>query len=194
MIYVIENHKLAEYNVRGDVDRMETSVAHTQIHDNFFVKQTESIEDTLGYLSVFTFQIENIYQKKRVIAIGGDISSRNELEQLRENFHKTTGVRYHITYQVFDRMNGKEKNLSQKDMFLKQLIQIRNIGLDKALAITEVYPTMKSLIDAYDRRVFNKEKEELLTNLTFGPQKRKIGSQVSKKLYQLYCLDDYDED
>jgi len=191
VIYLVEEKKSIEHTVKLDPDRLETAMIHSQIHDDFFLKRTDSFDDTLGYLSVLTFQIENIYKKKRLVAVGGDITSRKELEQLRASLHDSTRIKHHIAYDLFDKINGKERNLSQRDMFLKQLIQVRTLGLDKALAITAAYPTLMSLLKAYERLQTEKEKEDLLVDLPVGTQKKKLGIQVSKKLYHLYCLDKY---
>lgn len=191
VIYLVEEKKSVEHVLKVDPERLEVAIIDTQITDDFFLKRTDSIDDTLGYLTVLTYQIENLYRRKRLVAIGGDVTTRRELDQLRTALHTSTGVKHHIAYVLFDRINGKEKNLSQRDMFLKQLIQIRGLGLDKALAITAVYPTLISLVKAYQGLATVKEKEELLVDLPVGAQKRKLGIQISKRLYQLYCLETY---
>jgi len=47
-----------------------------------------------------------------------------------------------MSFQLFNRLNMKDTEFSQKDLFMKQLMQIQSLGYDKAIAIVEVYPTL----------------------------------------------------
>ena len=69
-------------------------------------------------------------------------------------------------------------------MLVRQLLQIKGISLEKALAIVELYPTPKLLLSALNNSGRNGEK--LLAPLQYGLNKRQIGPVSSKIIYQLY--------
>lgn len=67
-------------------------------------------------------------------------------------------------------------------MLVKQLIQLRGMSVEKALAITQLYPTPKLLILAMNEPNIEKK----ISNLTYGPTKRSLGPVLAKSIYQLY--------
>lgn len=69
-------------------------------------------------------------------------------------------------------------------MFIKQLIQLKGLSVDKALAIAELYPTPRRLIAAFRG---SSKPELLLANIQSGPLNRNVGPAISKAVYQLYC-------
>ena len=66
-------------------------------------------------------------------------------------------------------------------MFVKQLLQLKGLSVEKAVAITEMYPTPKLLSEA-----FREADEKLLSEVVAGKSNRKIGPTVSKTLHQFY--------
>ena len=70
-------------------------------------------------------------------------------------------------------------------MFVRQLLQLKGMSIDKALAIVEYYSTPRLLIEA-----FRESGELLLANIEFGDKKRLIGPIISKTIYQLYMKKD----
>lgn len=69
-------------------------------------------------------------------------------------------------------------------MFIRQLLQLKGLSLDRAMAIVEYYPTPRLLRQAF--LYAGTEREELLSKLRFGRLQRKFGSSLSKTLYQFY--------
>lgn len=73
-------------------------------------------------------------------------------------------------------------------MFVRQLLQLKGMSIDKALAIVEHYPTPRLLVEAFQKTDCNGEL--LLATIEFGDKKRLIGSVISKTIYQLYMKKD----
>lgn len=67
-------------------------------------------------------------------------------------------------------------------MFIKQLVQLRGLSVEKALAIVEKYNCPKSLMMAYERNGSDK----MLADISAGNLKRKIGPVISKAVFDLY--------
>lgn len=68
---------------------------------------------------------------------------------------------------------------------MKQLLQLKGVSVDKALAIVEKYPTPRSLISAY-RDNPGVKGEKLLATVPYGKQRKNIGPTMSKTIHQLY--------
>lgn len=82
----------------------------------------------------------------------------------------------------------KMKNFTIRDLFLRQLLQLKTLSIDKAVAITQLYPTPRHLILKYQQCSSKIEEENLLANIQFGKFKKTIGSTISKVIYNLYTL------
>lgn len=67
-------------------------------------------------------------------------------------------------------------------MFIKQLLQIKSLSIEKAIAIASKYATPALLKQEYDN-LSAKEGEKLLSNLEFGNYRKKIGPALSKTIH-----------
>lgn len=75
-------------------------------------------------------------------------------------------------------------------MFIKQLLQLKGVSVEKALAIVEKYPTPRSLMLAY-RDNPGAKGEKLLSAITYGKLRRNLGPAISKILFQLYTQEHF---
>lgn len=77
----------------------------------------------------------------------------------------------------------KSDNLDPSNCYLLQLSQIPGVSLNMAKSISQSYPTLVSLINAYIQPELTvKQQEGLLSKLQVG--QRKIGPVVSQRIYQ----------
>lgn len=74
-------------------------------------------------------------------------------------------------------------------MFVKQLLQIKGMSVDKALAIVNIYSTPKILKATYNEDKAKSEK--LLANVRYGTLNKNIGPVLSKIVYQFFCKNCY---
>lgn len=77
-----------------------------------------------------------------------------------------------------------------KEQFIKQLLQLKGLSVEKALAIVKLYPTPKTLKLAYENCSVS-QGEKLLSSIKYGKLKNNIGPVLSKALYQLFTMDSY---
>lgn len=96
----------------------------------------------------------------------------------------------HTTFEFFNKAALKNKPLSVTDTFIKLLLQLKGVSVEKALAITNVYKTPKLLIEAY-KDCNQKEGEMLLANLKCNEMSRNVGPSVSKSIFQLFTFKDF---
>lgn len=71
-------------------------------------------------------------------------------------------------------------------MFIRQLLQLKGISIDKAFAIVERYPTPRILFDTLQNS--DCSGDSLLSSIEFGDKKRLLGASISKTIYQLYTM------
>lgn len=71
-------------------------------------------------------------------------------------------------------------------MFIRQLVQLKGMSVDKAMAIVERYATPQNLVTALQNS--GRNGEQLLANIQFGDKKRQLGPTISKTVYQFYTM------
>lgn len=76
---------------------------------------------------------------------------------------------------------------SVREVFARQLMQVRGLSGEKAAALVDRYSTPASLLAAYDACATPKEQEMLLSSIKCGRLQRNLGPALSRTLYQLYC-------
>lgn len=72
-------------------------------------------------------------------------------------------------------------------MFIRQLLQLKGMSIDKATAIVEHYPSPQILITALENSANG---EQLLANIQVGDKNRQLGPTISKTVYQLYTTNE----
>lgn len=97
-----------------------------------------------------------------------------------------------IDFKEFTETSGKMRNFTIRDMFNRQLVCLKSLSIEKALAITEIYPTPRSLIQAYDRCFDKSEAMNLLADIPCGKLKRPLGTTISQTIYKLFNSNSYE--
>ncbi len=81
----------------------------------------------------------------------------------------------------------KNKAQSVREVFARQLMQVRGVSGEKAAALLGTYSTPASLLAAYDACASRQEQEKLLSSIKCGRLQRNLGPALSRTLCQLYC-------
>lgn len=93
-----------------------------------------------------------------------------------------------MTFNYFNKASSKNKPLTVTETFIKLLLQLKGVSVEKALAITEAYKTPRLLMKEYEK-CSKKEGEMLLANLKRGDLNRNVGPSTSKSIYQFFVWD-----
>lgn len=80
------------------------------------------------------------------------------------------------------------KSFTASEMFMKQLVQLKGLSIDKAMVIIERFPTVKLFKEACDEDV--EETEKIVANIQFG-KKQKIGTAISSTLCRFYKSNEF---
>lgn len=122
-------------------------------------------------------------------------STKSEIGKLPAQYYKNLDGKTEvelIDFKEFSETTGKMRNFTIRDMFNRQLVCLKSLSIDKALAITEVYPTPHSLTQAYDRCFDRSEAINLLAEIPCGKLKRPLGTTISQTIYKLFNSNSYE--
>ncbi|XP_021060836.1 crossover junction endonuclease MUS81 [Mus pahari] len=181
-VYLVEEHG-SVHNLSLPESTLLQAVTNTQVIDDFFVKRTMDIKESAGYLALLTKGLERLYQghtlHSRPWGIPGDAES--------EAKPSTNPLCSLLTFSDFNAEAVKNKAQSVREVFARQLMQVRGLSGEKAAAVVDRYSTPASLLAAYDACATTKEQEMLLSTIKCGRLQRNLGPALSRTLYQLYC-------
>nr|XP_034176005.1 crossover junction endonuclease MUS81 [Osmia lignaria] len=174
LMYIIEEYKKEQRLAIPYSSLMQASI-NTLIQDGFSVKYTRNHKDSMLYLSSLTKILIKVFKGKNLVGCGKEIvtqaDSSNNICNLME-------------FGEFNKGASKQKVFKVNEMFIRQLLQLKGISVDKASAIVERYPTPRTLINAFQTPGCNAEL--LLANIEYGNKKSVVGPVISKTIYQLY--------
>lgn len=121
-------------------------------------------------------------------------SSRDELDRLPDDYYDAFDNKTEIELMCFSEFSAKTskmKNFTIRDMFMRQLVSLKSLSVEKATAITTFYPTPQSLMRAYYGCFDDLEAANLLANIPCGKLKRPLDATISQAIYKLYNSKSY---
>ncbi|XP_066108163.1 crossover junction endonuclease MUS81 isoform X2 [Saccopteryx bilineata] len=181
-VYLVEEHG-SVHNLSLPESTLLQAVTNTQVIDGFFVKRTADIKESAAYLALLTRGLERLYQ-------GHILRSRpwGTPEGPKSGAGPSTKPLCSLlTFNDFNMGAIKNKAQSVREVFARQLMQVRGVSGEKAAALVDRYSTPASLLAAYDACATPKEQEMLLSTVKCGRLQRNLGPALSRTLSQLYC-------
>ncbi|XP_059257444.1 crossover junction endonuclease MUS81 isoform X6 [Mustela nigripes] len=135
-VYLVE-----EYGSAGHLSLPESTllqaVTNTQVIDGFFVKRTADLKESAAYLALLTRGLQRLYQ-------GRTLSSRpwgaSEASESRPG-PSPNPLCSLLTFSDFNAGAIKNKAQSVREVFARQLMQVRGVSGEKAAAIVDKYST-----------------------------------------------------
>ncbi|XP_058815642.1 crossover junction endonuclease MUS81-like [Topomyia yanbarensis] len=186
IIYLIE-HLGNNRQVGVPASTLSQAALNTLVQD-FAVKYTENHQHTVLYLSVMTKLLNKNIKDKQFWNITN--LPQETIKATAMDFSLKQRTIPLISFEIFNKQSLKNRECTVREIFMKQLLQIKLLTIEKVNAIVERYPTAKRLYLAYEKCTSEEEKERML-NLPYGPAKRTIGLKLSKIIYQLFTSDVY---
>ncbi|EEB06018.1 Holliday junction resolvase subunit Mus81 [Schizosaccharomyces japonicus yFS275] len=169
-------------------DSIKTAITSTFADQHFFVKRVTSLDNSIQYLARMSRAIELHYRKTEQLLVVPDLAvEARSLEDLHERMQiHTLGQRHHLSYHSFASVMSKTSTMTVGDVFLRMLMTIRGVSPEKAMQIQQLYPTMISLVEAYERLKSHSEREALLSTQCKSFGRRSIGFALSQKIAKIF--------
>ncbi|KAG7189039.1 hypothetical protein KM043_008631 [Ampulex compressa] len=174
LLYVIEDHESSHRLAIPHSSLMQAGI-NSSVHDGFSVKYTRNHKDSMFYLSCLTRILSRVYTEKHLT------SCRKENLVHTDISKDYLGL---MEFNEFNKASCKQKNFKVNQMFVRQLLQLKGLSVDKAAAIVDRFPTPRALIDSLCES--GSDGESLLANIQYGRNNRLIGPALSKTICQLY--------
>ncbi|KAF3491218.1 crossover junction endonuclease mus81 [Arthroderma uncinatum] len=219
VIYLVEFMALTDsnsVNATRNFSAITSAIASTQVVNGYFVKQTNSIDDSIRYLARMTAFLREMYigsdstgQVKAIsVTPTSSIESLNtylpHLEQLRAKEQDRTNASsslnalettYTLTYSTFSALSSKSDMLTLRDIFLKMLMCTRGVTGDKALEIQRRWGTPREFVKAFedagprgsDGKPSPAQNDLVASELGGLVGRKKIGKTLSKKIAELWA-------
>ncbi|XP_039287731.1 crossover junction endonuclease MUS81 isoform X2 [Nilaparvata lugens] len=157
------------------------AVTNTQVIDGFKVKFTNNLKHSMQFLSVMTDFLTKNFDDKIMMSCPKD--------ELPPFDIKDDVVRL-MTFKDFSRDSAKKRKYTVGEMFLKHLLQLRGMSVEKAKAVVDVYPTPTHLMEAY--RDYNGCGQLMLAKLKIGALGRYLGPVLSTTIHDFYTNNQFD--
>ncbi|KAK2576055.1 hypothetical protein KPH14_007396 [Odynerus spinipes] len=173
LVYIVESYE--KFSRTGiPLSTLLQASINSLVQDGFIVKYTDNHQDSMSYLAILTNTLYKIYAGKKLI----ECKKENIIPV--DIFSNSVSL---MKFEEFNKAASKLKNFSVCQMFVRQLLQLKGMSIDKALAIVQSYPTPLTLINALQKSDCG---ETLIATIQYGQQKRQIGPAISKTVYLFY--------
>ncbi|EZA48276.1 Crossover junction endonuclease MUS81 [Ooceraea biroi] len=149
------------------------------VQDGFTVQYTRNHKDSILYLSCLTKNLIELYRGKKLVGCKKEHLTRTDTS---DDTMRLMG------FNEFNKASSKQRTFKVSEMFIRQLLQLKGMSIDKAAAIVERYATPQNLITALQSA--DKNGEQLLAGIQVGDKKRQLGPAISRTIYQLYTMND----
>ncbi|KAK9702212.1 Crossover junction endonuclease mus81 [Basidiobolus ranarum] len=193
IVYLVEGNEADGTRAFGGSTAIQTALSSTQVVDGFFLKKTESVDDSITYLTRMTRQLQLMFTDSTLQVLPDSLINKATYLALREHLATLEpGKEFYISYGAYCQLNSKSGALSLQDLFIKMLVTTRGITPEKANEIIKRYPTPKSLFEAYDSLHSEESKKHLLKDNARAVRRKNIGPALSERLYNVWCSTSYD--
>lgn len=169
-IYLVENEK--KYHGLP-ISHLQQALANTEVIDGFTIVRTENHLESMKYIANFSNILTNMFKDKTLTT---------HIDEIDSGYKNSSNIVNLISFKTFSSGSAKNKNMTVRDMLIRQLLQIRGLSVHKAFAIVEQYPSPKLLLNAFKRS----GNPLLLANISYGIPIKTVGPAISKTLFQIF--------
>lgn len=92
-----------------------------------------------------------------------------------------------MTLESFNELNSKTKQLNRKDIWIRQLMCIRGVSMQKAMTISELFPCMRLLMESLNR--YGPEEVERILKSVSG--RKGLGTKLVQNVIDLFWAKKY---
>ncbi|KAJ2899738.1 hypothetical protein MKZ38_002812 [Zalerion maritima] len=193
VVYLVEEMNIDSEVWHKNEEAVQTALASTQVVDGFFVKKTQTTDDTIRYIARMTDMLRKNYETQPLYVIpGNSITPQSFLPTITGLREKEPSKGFYISYNSFESLGSKSDNLTLRDVYLKMLMCTRGVTGEKALEIQAKWKTPREFVEAFEKcgsgEVGRKRKRELIYGeMSHMVGKRKMGRALSGQIAEVWA-------
>ena len=175
VFYLIEGSKVSFGASRGAA--ITTALAMTQVHHHFLVQHCQHIDETVSFFAQIHAQlIDNIPPRCQHPPPSAPCA-----ENRRNSTFDPTGFLPNRVwkYSTFQNEFTKTQETTIGMLSQRMLMQCPTLGALKVRSVSQHYPTIQRLYNAYNNNDDEASSRKLLQNIPCGPTQRRLGAKAS---------------
>ena len=193
--YLLEG-SIDEFRAPPDKTILIGSVISSTFRDNIPILRTSSLQDTLDFIQRLHERLVKDYKdffsnQRENLITNETISSNNEVQDIEMNTNTETNTNTNISTNtnlyLHSIKKNKKDNMTPAMWNMNCLCGIPGVSSAIAIKIAEKYPTVRSLLEAYQAGIDIASRENLLADIILtetDKQRRRIGNVISKRVYE----------
>lgn len=197
VIYVVEEYN-REDAIQFGLQAVQTAMSSLQIVDGFYLRRTDSVDDTIDFLVSATKIMNRIYQDTTLYTIPVDMITRQNYIDLKKAFREKVKKNlrleksaYLIKYPVYAELNAKNGATTVGEVYMRMLMTVRGVNAERAMSLSKIYPTPHALLKAFQEKTIE-EGKKLAKDATLNQiNRRRWGTAASEQLYNIWGADSY---
>ncbi|XP_017067624.1 crossover junction endonuclease MUS81 [Drosophila eugracilis] len=178
IIYLVEDYGDNE-QLGLPLESLQQALANAKVQSGVQVVRTENHYRSMSYLAGMSRSLDQIFSSKRLHSV--------DREALDKSCCLLTDSKLGLLkFRALYEDSAKNAQLTVREVFVQQLLQLHSLSLERAMAIVERYPTPRCLLEAYENCAEPKEARLLLGSIRCGPLERPLGDKISQCLHEFY--------
>lgn len=186
--YIIEDFSISAESEDKYGEAVSSAIASTQVVNNYFVKRTAKLDDTIRYLARMTKMLQAMYEKRDLQIIPTKvIEAKTYLALITWLCEEQPSKGHFLTFSAFSALCGKSDAMTLRDVFLKMLMCTRGVTGEKALEIQRRWKTPGDFIEAFESREGQKARDTMVSEkMTSLIPRKKIAKGLSGKIAEVW--------
>jgi crossover junction endonuclease MUS81 len=150
IFYLIE--EVTSSDIQQMSQAIQTSISLAITVNNFHVQRTKDADATLQFIHKLTKQVVKYYNQKRLLVLNpSDVASQMDYANILISFKKKfINVECVHLYHTFDSLLSKSSMITVREMFVRMLMTVRGVTLEKAIAIQKQFKTPTAMFEKFD--------------------------------------------
>ncbi|KAL1878527.1 hypothetical protein VTK73DRAFT_7955 [Phialemonium thermophilum] len=192
VVYLVEEISMDSGQYQKYEEAVESAIASTQVVNGYFLKRTQTMDDSIRYLTRMTMLLKKIYEGKPLHVIPTRVlTTRNYLPLLSHLRETKPSMSFHITYPPFASLASKSDTMTLRDVFLKMLMCTKGVTGEKAIEIQRRWKTPYDFVKAFERcgpgEEGNKRKRDMVSKeMAHLIGRKKVAKVVSQKIAEVW--------
>lgn len=184
IMYVVEEQMASDVSRYSEA--LQTSMSMAITFSNFHLQRTKDSDDTVQLVKSLDEKVKAYYDGKDLVVMEPrNLASQQDYHEALDLFRNKFDQEVVYNFETFQGVMNKSKMTNVGEIFVRLLMTVKGVSLDKAIEIQQHFKTPHGLIDHY--KTYTESKEDMIHQI-FKQElgRRKIGPALSKKIYEVW--------